>query len=231
MTSMASRPWPPVRKSLAPRPRTSSAPSSPPSLSGLSVPESMPPLGQPGRSFVVRTPAPMVGFLKVRVPSHRASSEAVAWGECVCSFCGASEPTPAQPTPRRSTAHPIREALTKAMRCPRRTTTHPPPLMCPLLLAPRSMPHYGVRRISQEGLFTQPRRRGVLRSSSVRRSKKVARRGLSHPRLGRCCSRCLGGRSLQDAPGYPSSSYHQQRASQGLGPPDLHPRGDQQPRW
>src|SRR5215204_663292 len=172
MTSVTSRPWPPVRKSLPPRPRTSSAPSSPASLSGLSVPSSKPPLGQPGRSFVVRTPR--VGFLKVRVPSHRASSDAVAGGERVGSFlvasvcpwpsCGASELVPAQPTIRRRTAHPIRKVPTTTMRCPWRTATHPPSLcLYSLLLASRSMPHNEPWRISTgayspkcvEGVFSE----------------------------------------------------------------------------
>src|SRR5215207_5950564 len=99
----------------------------------------------------------------LRVPPHRASSDAVAsvW---TCSS-GASERPPAQPTTRR-TAHPIRKIPTTAMRCPWRTTAHPPSLgMHPLLLAPPSMPQGGVRRISQEGLFTQVRGREVLRSS------------------------------------------------------------------
>src|SRR5215204_3895592 len=82
------------------------------------------------------------GSLVVLVPWHRASSEAVAWGECPCSFLlELTELVPAQPTPRRTT-HPIRKVTTKAMRCAWRTTALSPSLgMCLLLLAPPSMPH------------------------------------------------------------------------------------------
>src|SRR5215204_3319192 len=125
---MTSLPAPPTIKSGPARPRISSSPSKPFSLSGLSVPESRPPLfGQPGRSFVVKTTLCFIGSdcscswsqvtLMVRVPSHRASSESVALGELPGSFLEASEPPPAQPTTRR-TAHPIRKILTTAMRCP-----------------------------------------------------------------------------------------------------------------
>ena len=51
----------------------------------LSVPKSMPPLGQPGTSFVARD---WPCSLMIRVRSHRASSGAVASGEC--SFCNFS---------------------------------------------------------------------------------------------------------------------------------------------
>jgi hypothetical protein len=146
--------------SESPRPRILSSPFSPEKLSYLSVPESRPPLlGQPGRSFVVKTPSARCGFLRVRVPSHRASSDAVASGErawsAVASVCpcplGDSERVPAQPITIRRTAHPIRKAPTRAMRCLWRTTTHPPSLCrCPPLLTPRSMPHDEARRISTE---------------------------------------------------------------------------------
>src|SRR5215204_2323219 len=134
---MTSLPTPPKMESEPRRPRISSCPSLPSSLSLLSVPKSGPPLGQPGRSFVVkRSPH----FWKGRVPWHRASSEAVASGEHVCSFLVASvgscsflkvtELVPAQPTPRRSTAKPIRKVPTTATRCLWRTTAHPPSLTC-----------------------------------------------------------------------------------------------------
>src|SRR5215216_3349339 len=105
----------------------------------------------------------------LRVPPHRASSsEAVAWGECVCSFCGASEPTPAQPTATRRTAHPIRKVPTKAISCPWRTTTPSPSLhVSPATSTskhdtPRTLAHlYG-------GLFTGVRGRGILGSSDAR---------------------------------------------------------------
>src|SRR5215203_2306943 len=48
----------------------------------------------------------------VRVPSHLASSEAVASGECPCAFSEVSELIPAQPPIRRKKAHPIRKILT-----------------------------------------------------------------------------------------------------------------------
>src|SRR5215207_10601634 len=133
---MTSLPGPATMWSLPPRPRILSSPSLPASLSGLSVPKSRPPLlGQPGRSFVVKTPPPApFGLLMVLVPSHRPSSlDAGAWGECPCSFLlEVSElVVPAQPTTRRRTAHPIRKVPTTAMRCPRRTTTaHPLSLTC-----------------------------------------------------------------------------------------------------
>src|SRR5829696_7387835 len=94
------------------------------------------------------------GSLVVLVPWHRASSEAVAWGELPCSFLlEVSELVPAQPTARRRTAHPIRKATTKAMLRPWRTTAHPPSLcMCPLLLAPESMPH-NEPRCTSKGLI------------------------------------------------------------------------------
>src|SRR5215217_8384213 len=133
---MTSLPGPPKTKSLPPRLRTSSSPFSPANSSVLSVPLSRPPCGQPGRSFEVKRAGKFT--LIFRVPWHRASSFLEA---CAC--------TPEAPTVRTAT-HPIRKATTKAMRCPRRTTTHPPPLMCPLLLAPRSMPHNEAHRISTE---------------------------------------------------------------------------------
>src|SRR5215207_9114612 len=142
---MTSLPSPPQNSSSPPSPRILSAPSPPNSLSGPSVPKSRPPLGQPGRSFVVWTPQPTHPPLRLilRVPSHRASSsDAVAWGELPCSFFEVSERVPEQPTPRRRTTHPIRKIPTTAMRCPRRTTIHPPSLcLYFLLLAPLSMPH------------------------------------------------------------------------------------------
>src|SRR5215218_4133036 len=107
---MTSSPAPPKISSLAPRPRILSSPSRPARLSGLSVPKSRPPLGQPGKSFVVKCSP---HFSKVRVPWHRASSsDAVASGERICSFLEVSELVPAQPPTRRRTAHPIRKALT-----------------------------------------------------------------------------------------------------------------------
>src|SRR5215212_1751950 len=128
---MTSLPAPPTIKSGPARPRILSSPSKPFSLSGLSVPESRPPLslGQPGRSFVVKTTLCFVGpasghswivvILMVRVRSHRASSsEAVVLGELPCSFLEVSERGPEQPTTRRRKAHPIREALTTDLRCP-----------------------------------------------------------------------------------------------------------------
>src|SRR5215211_9333877 len=136
---MTSLPAPPNMKSPVPRPRTSSSPSSPARLSYPSVPVSRPPLGQPGRSFVVMTPDHCSNLLNFRVPSHRASSDAVASGVCACSLeasvcpcfsCGASDRNPEQPT--INTKHPIRKASTTAIRtrvlwrCPRRTTAHSP---------------------------------------------------------------------------------------------------------
>src|SRR5215207_8832081 len=157
---MTSLPDPPKISSLPPRPRTSSSPFSPASRSGLSVPKSGPPCGQPGRSFVVKRAGRFT--LVFRVPSHRASSSDVASGErpCSlvdsvwpCSFLEDSERVPAQPTIRTRTAHPIRKVHTTAMRCAWRITAHPPSLgMCLLLLAPRSMPHNEPWRISQEAL-------------------------------------------------------------------------------
>src|SRR5215217_4100906 len=146
---MVSLPGPPKTASEPPRPRISSSPFSPASPSGPSVPKSRPPLGQPGRSLVVKRAGRFT--LIFLVPSHRASSlEAVAWGECVCSLCRASEPTPAQPTATRRTAHPIRKATTTAVRRPWRTTTHLPSLHVSLATktskhaTPRSLAHlYG----------------------------------------------------------------------------------------
>src|SRR5215212_3433961 len=136
---MTSLPNPPISWSLAPRPRISSSPSKPSSKSGLSVPESRPPLGQPGTSFVSQpfsykpfsNDGPMYRASTFRsmgcVSSHRACSDA-ALAERVCSLlvvsvcplssCGASERVPAQLTTRRRTAHPIRKGPTTAMRCP-----------------------------------------------------------------------------------------------------------------
>src|SRR5215216_2104490 len=115
---MTSSPDPPRRSSRPPRPRITSSPSLPYRKSRLSVPKIRPPLGQPGRSFVVKravAPSPPLGSLVVLVPSHRASSEAVASGELPCSFLlEVSELVPAQPTARTTTAHPIRKATTKA---------------------------------------------------------------------------------------------------------------------
>src|SRR5918994_5937084 len=133
---MTSLPAPPKIKSGPARPRISSSPSKPFSLSGLSVPESRPPLlGQSGRSFVVKTTLYFVGSdcncswsqvtLMVRVPSHRASSsDSVAWGELPCSsfLLEVSEFVPAQPTIRRRKAHPSRKVPTTAMRRPCETT-------------------------------------------------------------------------------------------------------------
>src|ERR671911_563153 len=119
---MTSLPNPPKIQSSALRPCISSSPSLPSNTSPPSVPESRPPLGQPGTSFVVKT---VPSCLKVRVPSHRASSDAVA-SVCPCSSCGASERTPAQPT----TTTAIRKAPTTAMRCAWRITAHPLALAC-----------------------------------------------------------------------------------------------------
>jgi hypothetical protein len=99
------------------------------------MPESRPPCGQPGSSFVAKCPP---HFWKVRFLSHRAySSEAVASGERVCSFvmvqCVAASPAelpsaPAQPT--NSTRDPTRTVPTTAIstlalrRCPWRTMAH-----------------------------------------------------------------------------------------------------------
>src|SRR5215211_1522490 len=114
---MTSLPGPPKTASEPPRPRISSSPFSPASPSGPSVPKSRPPLGQPGRSLVVKRAGVLT--LIFLVPSHRASSlEAVAWGELPCSFLlEAPELAPEQPTTRRK-AHPIRKVPTTAMRCP-----------------------------------------------------------------------------------------------------------------
>src|SRR5918993_3039527 len=68
-----------ARLSLPPRARTSSSPSPPASQSTLSVPKSRPPLGQPGRSFLVKRPSSLFS-------SHRAPSDIVAWGERPCSL-------------------------------------------------------------------------------------------------------------------------------------------------
>src|SRR5215208_7171575 len=109
---MTSSPDPPRRSSRPPRPRITSSPSLPYRKSRLSVPKIRPPLGQPGRSFVVKravAPSPPLGSLVVLVPWHRASSEAVAWGDLPSSFLEVSELVPAQPTTRRIAAHPIRK--------------------------------------------------------------------------------------------------------------------------
>src|SRR5215218_1695326 len=130
-----------MRTSSAPRPRISSSLSLPASLSGLSVPESRPPLGQPRGSYVVKSTFLVIfqtsdlgaGLtLMVRVHSHRASSsDPLALGELPCSFLlEVSELVPAQPTTRRSTAHPIRKVPTTTMRCPCRATAHPPSSTC-----------------------------------------------------------------------------------------------------
>src|SRR5829696_2503943 len=150
---MMSLPRPATMWSLPPRPRILSSPSLPASLSGLSVPKSRPPLlGQPGRSFVVKTPPPApFGLLMVLVPPHRASSsDAGAWGECPCSFLlEVSElVVPAQPTTRRRTAHPIRKANTAMLR-PRRTTTPSPPLHAsPATSTSKHATHRGPARFS-----------------------------------------------------------------------------------
>src|SRR5215217_5508172 len=166
-----------MMSSEPPRPRSSSSPFSPASSSPLSVPKSRPPFGQPGRSFVVKRTGRFT--LVFCVPSHRASSEAVALGELPCSFLEVSELVPAQPTTRRIAAHPIRKVPTTAMRRPWRTTTHPPSLgMCPLLLAPRSMPHNELWRISTQAysaecveyVFCELRLYGVLGRSRLRLS-------------------------------------------------------------
>src|SRR5215210_6618242 len=133
---MTSLPSPPMTSSLPPRPRTSSSPFSPAIRSGLSVPKSRPPCGQPGRSFEVKRAGRFT--LISRVPSHRASS-----------FLEVSACTPEAPAIRK-TAHPIRKATTAMVR-PWRTTTPSPSLsMHPLLLAPPSVPQGGVQRISTE---------------------------------------------------------------------------------
>src|SRR5829696_1948899 len=178
-----SLPGPPSTSSEPPRPRTSSLPFSPASSSGLSVPKSRPPLGQPGRSFVVKRAGRFM--LIFRVPSHRpSSSDSVALGELPCSFLlEVSELVPAQPTTRRRTAHPIRKVPTTGMRCPRRITAHPPSLcMGPLLLAPRSMPHQEAWRISQGGVFTGVRGETVwkLRIGSITGSHEPAERANEH---------------------------------------------------
>ena len=143
---MTSLPCPPMRWSLAPRPRISSSPSEPSSLSALSVPKSGPPLEQPGTSFVSQLEASR-GFIGLGTPdgiwwsiscvsAHRASSEA-ALAERVCSLVasvcpcclGLSERVAAQPTTNR-TAHPNRKAPTTAMKCLWRITEHPLALAC-----------------------------------------------------------------------------------------------------
>src|SRR5918998_2386655 len=134
-------------ESEPPRPRITLSPPPPYKLgrtrfldrvwSDHSVPKSRPPLGQPGRSLVV-TIIPLPGSLISRVPSHRASSLLEA---CAC--------TPEAPATRRTTAHPIRKATTKAMLRPWRTAAPSPSLgMCLLLLSPQSMPHNKAERIS-----------------------------------------------------------------------------------
>src|SRR5215203_4443999 len=137
---MTSLPHPPMRLSLVPRPRISSSPSKPSSSSGLSVPKSRPPLGQPGKSLVTHRPDGPCRSMG-RVSAHRACSEA-ALAERVCSLVssvcpcclGLPERVAAHPMPRRM-APPNRKATT-AMRCTWRTTTaHSPSFcMCPLLL-------------------------------------------------------------------------------------------------
>src|SRR5215212_10384490 len=169
--------------SAAPRPRTSSSPSSPVNLSASSEPESRPPLGQPGRSFVivsasgspgctelsdtVLTPA-LLSRSTVRVPAHRASSDAVGSGErpCSCllasvlrcaSSLGASERIPTQPTARRTT-HPIRRPLTTATRYPWRPTV--PPLPLHVSLATSTSEHVTLRSPAHlQGRLIHERRR------------------------------------------------------------------------
>src|SRR5215218_10420092 len=163
---MTSLPNPPAMRSEPPRPRTSSTPSSPASLSRSSVPESRPPLlGQPGTSFVIKSAAgaeapgaeALLAKSMVRVPSHRS--------ECVCS-CGASERPPEQPTTRR-TAHPIKKAPMTALRYPWRTTAH-----CPLYVSSAtSSTEHATQRSSAHlyggSLVLRPSR-GVLRNPSRR---------------------------------------------------------------
>src|SRR5215212_1831330 len=151
---MTSLPNPPMRLSLAPRPRISSSPSKPSSSSGLSVPESGPPLGQPGTLLVTHRPDGPCRSMGC-VSAHRASSEA-ALAERVCSLVasvcpcclGLSERVSAQPTTRRR-AYPITKAPTIAMRCPWRTMAPLPSLcMCSLLfdLAGAHKPHHHQQR-------------------------------------------------------------------------------------
>src|SRR5215212_11779851 len=176
---MTSLPSPPQTSSEPPRPRTSSSPFSPASASPFSVPESRPPFGQPGRSFVVKRPGRFT--LIFRVPSHFASSEAVALGECVCSllvasvrlclFCWEASASTPEASAIRSKAHPIRKATTKAMQRPWRTTAPSPSLgMCPLLLVPRSMPHNEPWRISK----------GLIHRSAWKRSSRKSISGILH---------------------------------------------------
>src|SRR5215203_428247 len=155
---MRSLPAPPKVKSPVPRPRISSSPSLPSRLSCLSVPERGPPLGQPGRSFVVRVKP----FLKVRGSSQRPCSCLVPsvcpcsfLEVCPCSFLEVSERFPEQPTTMRRTAQPITKALTTtAMRCPWRTTA--PSTSLYMFLATDASKHATQRTLAHlcTGLFT-----------------------------------------------------------------------------
>src|SRR5215218_3214902 len=105
--------------------------------------------------------------LMVLVPSHRASSEAVASGELACSFPEVSELVPEQPTPRRRTAHPIRKIPTKAMICRWRTTAPSPSLHASLAtIASKHATHRTLAHL-YTSLFTRVRGRGILGSSDA----------------------------------------------------------------
>src|SRR4028118_2031470 len=60
--------------------------------------------------------------------------------------------------------------------------------LCPLLLAPESMPHNEAWRIFEEGLFTVRPRRGVLGSSG----HEGRRAGSEPPALLPCCGSLFG---------------------------------------
>jgi hypothetical protein len=117
-----------MMSSEPPRPRTSSSPFSPASSSPLSVPKSRPPFGQPARSLVVKRTGRFTFVFCV--PSHRASSEAVAWGERPCSSFLEVSASTLEASAIRRTAHPIRKATTKAISCTWRTTAPSPSLAC-----------------------------------------------------------------------------------------------------
>src|SRR5215208_2153985 len=160
-----------MMSSEPPRPRTSSSPFSPASSSPLSVPKSRPPFGQPGRSFVVKRTGRFT--LVFCVPSHRASSEAVALGELPCSFLEVSELVPAQPTTRRIAAHPIRKVNHSYEAS--LANYDAPAFSWHVSSATSTSKHATQRTLAHlyAGLFSGVRGIGILRTSPLRSPRKV----------------------------------------------------------